>query len=254
MEFAPFSAEVLALLFLVAVIAGFLDTLAGGGGLLSLPALILAGAPPLAALGTNKFQSTVGTATAALMMFKKGKVAGPRIRPLMLTAFAGSALGSVAVQFIGSRTLSVVIPVVLAGIALYFLFSPLPAAGRRAPALAAGRYKNTVTPAIGFYDGMFGPGTGSFYALAGVLCRGQPLIEATAAAKPLNFATNLASLLVFLAAGQLIWQAGLGMLLGQLIGAWLGAHCLFRINPAWLRIIIVLMCGGMLLRYCLSPH
>lgn len=253
LELAPFSAEILVFLFLIAIVAGFLDTLAGGGGLLTLPALILAGAPPLAALGTNKFQSTIGTATAALMMVKKGKVAPARIRPLMLTAFVGSALGSVAVQFIDSAALSVLIPVVLAGIALYFLISPAPATGRRAPGLSAGPYKNALTPAIGFYDGMFGPGTGSLYALAGVLGRGQTLIEATAAAKPLNFATNLASLLVFLAAGQVIWQAGLGMLLGQLIGAWLGAHCLFRINPAWLRVIIVLVCGGMLLRYCLAP-
>lgn len=249
MDIASFSVEILSLLFLVAVIAGCLDTLAGGGGLISLPALILAGVPPLAALGTNKLQGSMGTATATFLMIKKGRITWSEIKPLTLSAFIGSALGTLALQWINTSTLSLVIPLVLLFIAFYFLISPAPKNTGSIAKLSDKQYTTSVVPAIGFYDGMFGPGTGSFFALAGVLCRGHDLINSTARAKPLNFATNFASLIVFIAAGHVVWIAGLLMMLGQVIGAWLGSHFLYKINPAYLRWIVVLMCTGMLVRY-----
>jgi hypothetical protein len=99
---------------------------------------------------------------------------------------------------------------------------------------------------------MFGPGTGSFFALAGVSCKGYDLIKSTAIAKSLNFSTNIASLIVFLFAGHIVWVIGLIMMLGQAIGAQAGAHFLFKINPAYLRGIIVMMCVGMLMKYSMS--
>ena len=117
--------------------------------------------------------------------------------------------------------------------------------------LDLGMYRGVVIPAIGCYDGMFGPGTGSFFALAGVSLRGNNLLTATAVAKTLNFATNLASLLVFILAGKIVWIAGLVMMAGQATGAWFGSHILFRINLQYLRILIVLVCLGMLTRYFL---
>jgi len=212
LELGSFSLELLSVFFLVAVLAGFIDTLAGGGGLITMPALILAGLPPLAALATNKLQGSMGTATSALMMLKKRRVRWGSVRYLMLSAFIGSGVGTLAVQLIDTAVL----------------------------------------PVIGCYDGMFGPGTGSFFALSGVSCRGQDLLTSTAQAKPLNFATNIASLTVFLLGGHIVWVAGLCMMLGQALGAWLGAHCLFRINPVWLRRIVVLVCGIMLARYAWS--
>lgn len=249
MDIASFSIEILSLLFVVAVIAGCLDTLAGGGGLISLPALILAGVPPLAALGTNKLQGSMGTATATFMMIKKGRITWHEIKPLMVFAFIGSAMGTLALQWIDASTLSFIIPIVLLFIALYFLISLTPKNTDGIAKLSEQQYKTSVVPAIGFYDGMFGPGTGSFFALAGVLGRGHDLISSTARAKPLNFATNFASLIVFIAAGHVVWTAGLLMMVGQVIGAWLGSHFLYKINPAYLRWIVVLMCTGMLVRY-----
>jgi len=119
------SIELLLLLFLIAVIAGLLDTLAGGGGLISLPALILSCIPPLAALGTNKLQGSMGTATATFLMLKTKRITWPEIKPLLLSAFIGSALGTLVLQFIDTEILSLVIPIVLLFIAIYFLLSPV---------------------------------------------------------------------------------------------------------------------------------
>lgn len=249
MEFANYSIELLSLLFLVAVIAGILDTLAGGGGLLTIPALILSGVPPLAALGTNKLQGSMGTATASLMLLKNKRISWDNVKHLMFSAFIGAIFGTIAVQFINTDVLTFVIPIVLLFIAVYFLISPKPSISQTEPKLSNQKYKNSVIPFIGFYDGMFGPGTGSFFTLSGVACRGHDLITSTAIAKPLNFATNIASLIVFLIAGHVVWVIGILMMLGQAIGAWIGAHCLFKINPAYLRIIVVVMCSGMLIKY-----
>lgn len=249
MELAGFSIEILFFLWLIAVIAGLLDTLAGGGGLISLPALILSGIPPLAALGTNKLQGSMGTATATWMMLKKKKVSFDDVKYLMLFAFIGSASGSIAVQFMDTSLLNFIVPAVLFLMAIYFMISPHADENDTKPKISRQKYQALVVPTIGWYDGMFGPGTGSFFTLAGVSLRGHGLINSTAIAKTLNFSTNFASLIIFLMAGQLVWMAGLLMMSGQLVGAWAGSHFLFRINPRILRFIIVIMCLGMLVKF-----
>lgn len=254
MEPLVFSPELLLLLFLVATLAGCMDTLAGGGGLITLPALILAGLPPLQALGTNKLQGSMGTATATLMMLRHRRVAWHEVKLLMLVAFAGAASGSVIVQFLDTTFLDFVIPLIVASIGIYFLFAGKLLETARPVKLELTTYRNLIVPAIGCYDGMFGPGTGSFFALAGVALRGNNLLTATAVAKTLNFATNVASLLVFMFAGKVVWLAGLVMMLGQTSGAWLGSHILFRINLHYLRVFIVLTCMAMLTRYFLSTN
>jgi uncharacterized membrane protein YfcA len=239
-------------LLLVAVLAGFLDTLAGGGGLLVLPALLLTGIAPLQALGTNKMQGTMGTFTATMMMLRHRRVQWQEVRLLMIAAFLGSAAASLLVQFIDTGFLQVLIPFVLVGIAVYFLFSGKLMDRVHPVRINSNTYRATVIPLIGAYDGMIGPGTGSFFAMAGVALQGRTLLQATATAKCLNFATNIASLLVFASAAQLVWQVGLVMMCGQAVGAWLGSHTLFRINPQWLRLLIVVMCMAMLGRYLLN--
>lgn len=252
MNYTAFSLEILLFLFCIAVIAGFIDTLAGGGGIIALPALIMIGTSPLMALGTNKLQGSMGTATATFIMLHKRRVAWDDVKMLMLSAFIGSTLGTVAVQFINTDALTFIIPAILFLIAIYFLFSPIPAAKGTEAKVSSKIYTRFIVPVIGWYDGMFGPGTGSFFAMAGVSLRGQGLIPATAVAKTLNFSTNIASLFVFLAAGKIVWVVGLLMMAGQMIGAWLGSHCLYKINPAYLRILVVLMCTGMLTKYFLT--
>lgn len=252
MELAGFSIEVLTFLFFAAAVAGFLDTLAGGGGLIALPALIISGIPPLFALGTNKLQGTIGTATATIMMLRKRAVRWHDVKYLMLAAFIGSTLGTIAVQFLNTELLNFVIPAVLLCIAVYFLISPQVTNPDHEAKVSANNYRRLVVPVIGWYDGMFGPGTGSFFALAGVSFRGQNLINSTAIAKTLNFSTNIASLFVFLIAGKVIWFVGLVMMSGQFIGAWAGSLCLLKIDPKYLRLVVVLMCVGMLCKYVYS--
>jgi len=249
LEFTSFLLEPLTLLFFIAVLAGFLDTLAGGGGLISMPALLLTGMPPLAALGTNKLQGSMGTATATYMIIKHKKVCWNDVKHLMLSAFVGAAIGAIVVQFINTEVLSFVIPVVLLFIVVFFLIYPIFPTSHGKKFLSYQKYRNIVIPSIGGYDGMFGPGTGSFFALAGVSCQGHGLISSTVVAKPLNFSTNIASLIIFMVAGQIVWLTGILMMIGQAIGAWLGTHCLFKINPSYLRALVILMSTAMLIKY-----
>ena len=244
-----FAVETLLFLFFAAAIAGFMDTLAGGGGLITVPALVVAGVPPLSALGTNKLQSSFGSGTASFVLFKHKRIHWQELKPMMLAAFIGSAVGTVIVQFIDTKILELIIPLVLIVIATYFIVSPYFKLDSGKPRISSKLYQRIILPIIGIYDGMFGPGTGSFLAVAGVSLRGLELLKATATAKPLNFATNIASLIVFIFAGQIIWLAGITMIIGQLIGAWIGSHYLFKANPKVLRIVIVMICLVMLGQY-----
>ena len=252
MELTGFSFDLLFILFLVAILAGFLDTLAGGGGLITMPALMISGVPPLAALGTNKLQGSVGTATSTFMMLKHHRIKWHDVKTLMFFSFIGSALGSIAVQFINTATLSFAIPFALLFIAIYFIISPMPSHIDTKPRLSKKIYQASIVPLIGWYDGMFGPGTGSFFSLAGVSLRGHSLLNATAFAKSLNFSSNIASLIIFMFAGQVVLVLGIVMMLGQAMGAWLGSHYLFKINPTYLRFLVVFVSVSMLIKYALN--
>ncbi|WP_068545463.1 TSUP family transporter [Thalassotalea crassostreae] len=249
MDLSSIAIDLVALLFFVAVLAGFIDTVAGGGGLMTIPALILTGMPPIAALATNKLQGSMGTATATFLMFRRRRVSFIEMKPFMFTAFAGSVIGTIAVQFINTDVLQFIIPLILVVIAVYFLVSPFIKVKANKLLLSDSKYKNIVVPVVGIYDGMFGPATGSFFSMSGVACKGYDLIEATARAKPLNFSTNIASLIVFIISGHVVWVYGFVMMIGQAIGAWVGAHMLFKVNPVYLRALVVLMCLAMLIKY-----
>ncbi|RJG07660.1 hypothetical protein D3870_18135 [Noviherbaspirillum cavernae] len=248
MDFA-LTPEILLILFSAAVVAGFVDTIAGGGGLITIPVLLLAQVPPLHALATNKLQGSFGSLTASTMLIRKGLVKFSDVRLLFLCSLIGGGLGAFAVQFVNVQALDVIIPVVLVTIALYFLLAPNAGAFERHPRITDATYRSTVVPIIGFYDGMFGPGTGSFFSLTGVALRGQNLITATANAKVLNFGSNIASLAVFILGGKVLWATGAAMVAGQVIGAWGGSHAVVRGGTRIIRPMIVTVCCVMLGRY-----
>jgi uncharacterized membrane protein YfcA len=250
MELVDYSLDILGFLFAIGVLAGFLDTLAGGGGLLSIPALMMSGMPPIYALGTNKLQASVGIGTATLLLFRKKKFGWQEIKTLALASFVGSVIGAVIVQFINTEILSFVVPVVLGFIALYFVISP--EIKSKQSHGSERNFQNIVVPVIGCYDGMFGPGTGSFFVLTGVVFKGFDLIKSVILAKPLNFASNVASLVVFLSFGHVVWVIGALMMVGQVIGASVGAHYLVKANPKVIRLLIVTMSFAMLIRYSYS--
>ena len=246
--------EIILILFGVSIFAGVIDTMAGGGGLITIPALMLSGLSPINALGTNKLQGCIGTGTATFLLLKKSKIKFRHIRPLVIGAFVGATIGTVAVHFVSQDYLTLVIPSVLVFIAGYFLlYNPNRSSN---PGIKVGGKKFTygIIPCIGFYDGMFGPGTGSFFTLASVMFRKAQLVVATATAKPLNFATNLSSLIVFAIYGNVIWHVGLIMMFGQSLGAWVGIHFLYRVKPNKIRILVVITCLIMLVKYLESTE
>lgn len=241
--------DALILLFFVALTAGFIDAMAGGGGLITIPFLLLMQLPPILALGTNKLQGCSGSLTATLAMVKNRQVRLADVRGPFICAFIGAGFGTLAVQMINPKALDAVVPIILVGIGLYFLLAPKAGDIDSKPRLDDRLYRFVVVPVIGFYDGFFGPGTGSFFSLVGVSLRGQNLISATAVAKVLNFATNIASLILFVAGGKVIWQVGLVMVGGQVIGAYTGAHAAIKGGAKVIRPIIVVVCFGMVGRY-----
>ncbi len=229
-------------MFLVALLAGWVDTLAGGGGLLTLPALMLAGLPPVSALATNKAQGFIGTLTASLVLAMKGQLKIFSFLPLVASAGIGSMLGTLLIQRIDTSWLHWGIPFLLIGVAIYFLASPQVGKAECAPRLSEKLYGLTAVPLIGFYDGAVGPGAGSFFAVSGVVLRGQTLLQATIRAKLFNFTTNVASMALFAAAGQVAWVLALAMMLGQFCGATLASHTMLHGGERLIRPLVITMC------------
>ena len=238
---AELSLWVLALLALVGTVAGFVDTLAGGGGMLTIPALLLAGLPPDAALATNKLQGSFGTLSATWYFVKRGQIAFRRLLPGIAACAAGAACGTLTVQYLPQALLQQALPLLLAAVALVFIFMPsLGAVAREARLPFAGFVAAAALP-IGFYDGFLGPGTGSFFMLALISLRGYTLQQATIEAKAYNATTNLVSLLVFLAGGKIVWLAGLVMAAGQLLGARLAAGLIVSKGNRLIRPAVIAM-------------
>lgn len=234
------SLAVMILLFLVALIAAYVDVLVGGGGLLTIPALLLAGVPAISALGTNKFQAVAGSGTATIKLIIGRHISFSKLRWWMLASFIGSVIAALLVQEIDPSAFNWLIPLVIVCIAIYFLLANKTITEGKEK-LSKRVYGLTVVPLIGFYDGMFGPATGSFFVMAGTGLRGSPIIKATMIAKSLNFASNFGSLLIFIWFGKIYWSVGVLMIAGQIIGAYLGTKMLLSIDPSILRRLVVVM-------------
>ena len=221
-----------------AVFTGFVDAIAGGGGLIMLPALIFAGLPPHAVLGTNKLQSMCGTMMATWRYHRAGLF---KVRPnlwLVAFTFAGAVAGAMIIQRFEARLLSLVVPLLLMAAALYTLLSPRMDDNDNPAVISKNGYL-PVASGIGFYDGFFGPGTGQFFAASLVGLRGMGLTRATGLTKLLNLTSNIASVIVFALGGQVVWLLGLCMALGSITGAWLGAHSATRFGAKLIRPLMV---------------
>ena len=236
------------LLFAVGVFAGFVDSIAGGGGLIALPALLAAGIPPHQALATNKLQGSFGTFSSTLNYARLG-LASPRSMVLgIVFTFIGAAAGAWAVQQFSAGFLGVLILVMMTAIFIYTLMTPrlgFRPGPRRLPRplfyMAAGLL-------LGFYDGFFGPGAGSFWTLALVLLLGLGLKEATAETKAFNLTSNLVALAVFIASGLVIWSVGLAMGAGQLLGAWAGSTMVHRRDVSFVRLFFLLVVAATIIK------
>jgi uncharacterized membrane protein YfcA len=248
-ELAP---EILAFLFAAAIAAGFIDAIAGGGGLITIPALLAAGVAPVAAIATNKVQGSFGTAAATWTFWRKGRIDFALLKWPLIAAVVGAVLGAITVSFADTTWLMVLLPVLLIGIAVYFLVGPK-ASDEDVHARLTPFAFGAIAGGIGFYDGFFGPGAGSFYALALVTLLGMGLTKATAHTKALNFASNFISVIVFAIGGHVLWAVGLIMAIGQVLGGWLGSHAAMRFGPRLIRPLLVVICLGMVAKLLSDP-
>ena len=244
--------EVILMLTAVAAVAGFIDAIAGGGGLLTIPAMLLANIPPVLTLGTNKLQAASGALTASITMVKKGVVSPSKMKLAIAGAFIGSVLGTIAVQMSPPDMLEKLIPFLIAAIGIYTLFAPSLGEVEAEPRVSESTWQRVVAPLIGFYDGYVGPGTGMFFALGNVALRGRQIIAATGAAKVLNLSTNIASLIFFIIGGNVLWKVGLAMMVGQTIGAYAGSHMVVKGGSKIIRPVIVLVCLAMVTKYMMG--
>ncbi|CNB26030.1 membrane protein [Yersinia ruckeri] len=219
MDWFTLGPEVIGVLFLVALLAGFIDSIAGGGGLLTIPALLAVGVPPTQALATNKLQSVGGSFSASLYFVRRGAVNLKEQKLTIALTLVGSMLGAILVQHLQADILRQILPILVIGIGVYFLLTPKLGERDQQRRLSALPFALIAGGGIGFYDGFFGPGAGSFYALAFVTLCGFNLAKSTAHAKVLNFTSNLGGLTFFILGGKVLWGIGLVMLVGQVLGA-----------------------------------
>ena len=248
------NAAVAALLFTVAAIAGCIDTIAGGGGLIALPAMLMVGVPPAAAIATNKLQGSGGTLTATLYFLRQGAIHLGENRVAILMTFVGSVAGGWLVLNLDATTLAKIIPFLLIGLGGYFALSPKLGVMDSQQRISYGAFSAGVAPLLGFYDGFFGPGAGMLMTLAFVSLCGYNLTKATAHTKLLNCTSNVAALLYFLLFGHIYWRVGLVMLCGQFLGAYVGARLVFARGASLIRPIITLVCFGMATKLLLDAY
>ncbi len=233
---------ILLLLITAAFIAGFIDAIAGGGGLITVPALLLSGMPPVVALGTNKLQSIFGSGSATIAFAAKGHIDITKQSVPFLISAAGAAVGAWVATQVSSAGLRAFLPYLMVAIAVYFLFKPNISDEDRAARMTPLVLTATIIPAIGFYDGIFGPGTGSFFMLAFVALAGFGLLKATAHTKFLNFGSNVGAFAVFATWGVVDWKTGFLMGAAQFIGSRFGAHFAMKNGSKVIKPLLVVVC------------
>lgn len=227
------------LLFSTGLIAGTVDAIAGGGGLISLPMLLSIGIPPHIALGTNKLQTTIGTLSATYSYYRRGLFSLKTIYKGLIFGFIGATLGALLSQILDSDILRKTIPILLLLILLYTI---------RSPKLGYQDAKAKITEfwfyilfgfSLGFYDGFFGPGTGSFWVFALTFFLGYNLTKATAYTKVFNLKSNIIATICFALGQNIDYRVAMCMAVGQLIGGRFGAYLAMRKGAALIRPIFI---------------
>lgn len=214
---------ILQLLFFVGFVAGFVDTLSGGGGLITVPALFSVGLPPALVLGTSKLQSCIGELSASLHFFKQKKLLLRKLLPGVSFVAISASLGAVLAQVVHPEILAKIIPFLLLFVLLYTIISPRVHDEDLTPILSEKSFFVIFGLLIGFYNGFFGPGTGSFWIFVLMYFLRFNMINATIYAKPLNFIGDVLAVLWFMLGNNIDYLIAFMMGLGQILGARIGA-------------------------------
>jgi uncharacterized membrane protein YfcA len=229
------------ILFATGMAAGLVDSIAGGGGLLTIPVLLGIGIPPQLALGTNKLQGCFGSGSAMLSFIRSKTITLYNCRLGVILTALGAGLGSYAIQLLDSTLLHRMIPWLLLLIVVYTLLTPRLGQYDINPRMTSGAFFLVTGPVLGFYDGFFGPGTGSLWVIALMLGLGFNMTRATGYTKVMNFTSNVTSLIIFIAGGSVLWREGFVMGAGQFIGAKIGSHLVIRGGTRFIRPVFITM-------------
>lgn len=236
-----------------AFVAGFIDSVAGGGGLIQLPALLI-GLPTLpnaAILGTNKFSSIFGTTAAAVAYRRKVRIDPRVVVPAAIAAGCMSFVGARVATLISSTVFRPLVLVLLIAVALYTLWQknlgaqPVPRVGGRRQTMAVLALGTTV----GFYDGFLGPGTGSFLIFGFITILGFDFLMASATAKTVNVAANLAALAYFVLTGHVLYGIALPMAMCNILGGVVGARLALRRGSAFVRLLFLVVVSAVIARF-----
>ena len=237
---------------LASLLAGFVDAIVGGGGLILLPALFATfpGAPPATLLGTNKAGSVWGTAMATWQYSRRVQIRWQAMLPAAACGFAGAFAGAWAVTVLSPDFLRKMLPLVLLAVLGYTLAKK--ELGRHHAPRLAGRGEavavSLIGVTIGFYDGFFGPGTGSFFVFLFVRLLGYDFLNASASAKLLNVSTNIAALILFSAKGHIWWHFALPLALANVVGSVLGTHMALKHGTGFVRGIFIFVVSVLILK------
>ncbi len=242
----------LVLLLAAALFAGFVDAVAGGGGLIQVPSLLMAlpAESPATVFGTNKVASIFGTGNAALRYARRIALPWRIALPAAAAAFLFSFVGAAAVAWMPK---SVVRPLVLCLLFLVLIYTVVRpefgvVPGDRLAPRAERRVALLVGAVLGFYDGFFGPGAGSFMIFAFVHWFRLDFLHASSAAKVVNFSTNAAALAYFAPSGHVLWLVGLGMAVFNIAGALLGARLALRHGSGFVRGVFIAVAAVLIAR------
>ncbi|MCP4023822.1 MAG: TSUP family transporter [Desulfobacteraceae bacterium] len=229
------------LLFFTGLCAGFVDSIAGGGGLIALPVLFSIGLPPQIALGTNKLQGSFGTLSASYNYIKKGAVKFDESVSGMVYTLIGAILGAWAVQQIAAGFLKQLVPVLLLIVFFYTLFSKNLGNETTKAKMPHHLFYLLFGLGLGFYDGFFGPGTGSFWTGAMLIFLGLDMTKAAGTTRIMNFTSNIVALSVFIIGNNVLYSAGFSMAAGQIIGARIGSGLAIKNGVKFIRPIFLIV-------------
>ena len=233
--------EVYASLFATGVLAGAVDAIAGGGGLITVPMLLSVGVPPHVALGTNKLQSFFGTAMAAYSYHKHGWLQKQGLVKGLICSFMGAIVGAVLSQCLNNDFLKKIIPILLLLVLVYTIFTPRLGTQEQSAKLSETVFYIVFGSLLGFYDGFLGPGTGSFWVICLVYFLGQSLMRATAYTKVFNLNSNSVALICFAFGNNIDYKIGFCMAVGQIMGAHCGARLAIRRGILIIRPLFIIM-------------
>lgn len=250
--------ETIAYLCFFAFLAGFIDSVVGGGGLIQLPALLvfLPGAPLPALFGTGKFAGIAGTTAAMVRYVRTVKINYLAILPAALAAFACSFLGARALSHLDTNLLKPLILVLLVLVAVY-TFIRKDFGALHAPKLTETKekiYGLLIGASIGFYDGFFGPGTGSFLIFIFIGIFGFNFLAASAASKVVNVATNLSALLYFAFKGYVIYEVAIPMAVCSIIGSQLGTRTALKRGVGFVRVLFLVVVSGIIIKFAYDTY